>query len=172
MTSEQILSYAGIAGTVVGGVIWIWKKVIKPIKGYIDEYNQLKESVKKNSDFVKKNEYVDAKIDAMILLADIPMIVCNDRGEAILINQPFADFFHTSEKFLLGYGWFNFLLEESRDDAMSDWENAIDSGVEEVINHYKIKCATHGEEIVFIYHAIISRDSQRKTIVAIGKIKL
>lgn len=172
MTPEQVISYASIAGTVVGGGWWIWKKIVNPVHVYIEEYKQLKESVKKNNYFVKRNEYVDAKIDAMILLSDVPMIVCNEKGEAILINQSFADFFDTSEKLLLGYGWFNFLLEDSREDAMCDWENAIDSGVEEVINHYRIKGKAGNEEIVFVYHAIISRDLQRKTIVAIGKIKL
>jgi PAS domain S-box-containing protein len=169
MSIKDIGGLIAIFGSLIGGIWWAWKNMIKPVLAFIKSMEEMQIDIKELQKLPDRIEYVKGKTNGVIYLSDVPMFVCNEEGLCILANKAICDLFGAEEKQMRGYGWLNFLHPEDRALAQRHWELAIHSGNEDVTGEYRI---INGDSVVdAVYHSIIIRGNEGQLIVSVGKVK-
>jgi len=170
MEAKDIGTILGIIASVVSGVIYVWRKVIKPSINFVKRVDTIGKDVKELKNIESRITYVDRKADGIIHLSDHAMFVCDGEGLCILANVAVCNLFGASENQMKGYGWMNFLHPDDRKVASEVWRESIQTGSTDIKARYRIIHGQTEEEIEAVYHAIISRDEENQVIISIGRV--
>lgn len=169
MSIKDIGGLIAIFGSLLGGLWWAWKNVVKPVLSFIKSMEDMQKEIKSLHALTDKIEYLKGKTNGVIYLSDVPMFVCNEEGLCILANRAMCELFGGEEKQMRGYGWLGFIHPDDRAAAQRHWELAIHSGNEDVTGEYRI---INGDSVVdAVYHSIIIRGNEGQLIVSVGKVK-
>ena len=170
MDEKDIVPFLGVIASLLGGIVWLWKKLVKPIINFVKRLEKLEEKLIILEGTPKSVSYINKKTDVMIYLSSDPLFLCNSDGLCILANNAICELFGASENQMKGVGWMNFLHPDDREKAWYMWKTAIENGSSDIKSYYRIIHGETEEEVEAICHAIIARDDENAVLISIGKI--
>jgi len=184
---EEIASHLAIyttAGTaLMGFVILMWKKVIKPT---IDVYSNWKLALEKIEkiffevtpnggtsikDAIRRIELETAlsreRFKAMYAESTAAVFEANTEGQFIWVNRTFCRLTERSPDQLLGSGWHNAICPKYKEDSICEWDKSIKEN-REMSGHVTEFITSQGQCIEIMCSSYKMRDYRGNTIGFIG----
>lgn len=164
-----------LIGVVIGGMIWCWKKLVRPAIRFVRNQESQDKEIKELFEARKLHDqrilYVSKKVDAHIYLSDHAMFICDSQGLCILANDAMCDMFGGSEREMMGQGWLQFIHTMDRDRAMRIWDQVRANNNADFKMEFRVVHGDRNEEVKCICHTIISRDRDKQILVSVGRLK-
>ena len=177
------------AGAIVWKVgIFIYKKMIKPVIGFIKEHdleikklNYIADELQYNGgkttkDVIRKTSNTLESINNSLLnlvsrydfyfdLSEDALFECNSEGECTRANISLCNMFGATKEQMYGFGWTNYIEQTSQSKAR--FINALESD-SEITDNYTIK---NGNKKA-TYTALIHRDTTGEVLNVMGRVFL
>lgn len=158
-------AYVGLIASIFGGCVFVYKKIIKPAW-------RIFRQIKRYADLLEKMEVNEKKLASLVNLSDSSFIEFSANGSCISVNGATLEIFGTEDSHnMFGYGWCNFIVEISRQQARAEWKEMVktDSRIERALTLVHPKT---GNEKRVIFLAEISKNNKDEVINIIGKFKV
>lgn len=160
---KDITAWGGAIGMAAVGIVWLWKKIFKPITRVVRQYTIIRDNSLRISG-------MSSRIDCLIFFADIALFEADMQGNIINANQSFLNVFGAiNEGEVLGYGFINnFVNPSDRTQQRMEWLENIKRD-SEVIKNITIIHGITGEKTVVKILAKMNRDGKGSLENILGK---
>ena len=171
-----IAKIIGALGTIVGALAGCWKYVIKPIKNWVVNTNNLWEtiaaefkpngggSMKDALNRIETRQLVDAQ-KARALTNDTLFGIweTDEQGKCIYVNRTYQRMVGLSQDDLLGWGWINIVHTDDRAKLAANWEQTLKQEREW---HAEFRVVRPSDEtttpVISVGHPLKGRDGKLK----------
>ena len=165
MDIKELTAWVTISGIVGGALIWLYKKLVKPIVTAVKQYFDIVE----NS---SKIEYNTLRVNALMQLSATPFFEADTTGGIVSANGSFIEIFGAyNENEIVGFGFLNFIVKEERAQVRNEWLDSVLHD-DETIKVFTIENKKTREKVFCNFIAIMNKDDKGKLINILGKVSV
>ena len=165
----------GALGTIIGALAGCWKYVIKPIKNWVVNTNNLWETIaaefKPNGDGSMKDalnrietrQLIDAQ-KARALTNDTLFGIweTDEQGKCIYVNRTYERMVGFSKEDLRGWNWLNIIHTDDRAKLAAEWEQTIKQEREWYAEFRVVRPDDSVIQVISVGHPLHGRDGKLK----------
>jgi len=143
--------YAVAVSTIVGGLITVYKKGVKPVLKHFTEWYAMQEKINTIFDEITPNggtsikDKVDQTYKGLHLLGQIQDAMAADtkaalfrtdpEGNCVWVNRTYTRTVGRDVSELLGHGWQNAIATEDREHVVAEWYRAVEENRDFVVDY-------------------------------------
>jgi PAS domain S-box-containing protein len=169
-----IQEYATITTTIsvsIAGIIFVYKKGIKPVLEAIKAYNKTVEKIDRIFEEITPNggtsikdkiDYIDYNVtlvqqiqQAMAADTKVAQFRTDSEGNCVWVNRTYRRTVDRDMSEILGHGWQNTIAQDERDEVVTEWYKSVEEEREFSMNFHfetptgeKILCRCRSYKLV------------------------